>query len=160
MFDLNQQDVDQLWAEAIEKYKAGEDLFLSGDVAAQAYVQQQEAMEADDREGIISNYLDTLLPVNWDDMDLYQRRSFLGDGDFDGDQQRGTVPRSKVCIMEIWCECFGKERQNLKRTDSFEIEGILNKLGGWTRYAGNKDAKTRFKLYGPQKTFIRNTVVS
>lgn len=157
VFDLSQQDVDQIWAEAIDKYKAGEDLFLTGDVAAQAYVQQQEAMEADDREGIISNYLDTLLPVNWDDMDLYQRRSFLGDGDFDGDQQRGTVPRSKVCIMEIWCECFGKERQNLKRTDSFEIEGILNKLGGWTRYAGNKDAKTRFKLYGPQKTFIRNT---
>lgn len=60
-------------------------------------------------------------------------------------------------IMEIWCECFGKERQNLKRTDSYEIEGILSKLGGWTRYAGNKDAKTRFSLYGPQKTFIRNT---
>lgn len=42
-------------------------------------------------------------------------------------------------------------------TDSFEIEGILNRLGGWTRFAGNKDSKTRCKLYDPQKTFVRNT---
>ena len=157
VFDLTQREIDQIWAEALERYRAGEDLFLTGDVAKTAYVKQQEAMEADDREGIIADYLDTLLPENWDAMDLYQRRSFLSGGEFEGDQQRGTVPRSKVCIMEIWCECFGKERQNLKRTDSFEIEGILNKLGGWTRYAGNKGSKTRFSLYGPQKTFVRNT---
>lgn len=36
--------------------------------------------------------------------------------------------RERVCIMEIWVECFGKERQNLKKADSYEIEGILNKM--------------------------------
>lgn len=148
-------EVDQIWAEAIERYRAGEELYLKGKVAADAYVMQQDAMESDDREGVIADYLDTLLPVNWDRMDLFQRRSFLGGSEFDGAPTAGTVRREKVCIMEIWCECFGKERQNLKRSDSYEVESILLKVGGWEPIKGLKSGKTRFSLYGPQKTFVR-----
>lgn len=149
------KEVDQVWAEAVVKYRAGEELFLKGEVAAQAYVAQQQAMESDDREGIITDYLDHLLPENWDGMDLYQRRSFLGGSEFDGAATAGTISRDKVCVMEIWCECFGKERQNLKRTDSYEIEGILTRIGGWQKLTSNKTGKTYYPLYGPQKTFIR-----
>lgn len=149
------QDVDQIWAEAIERYRAGEELYLIGRVAADAYAMQQDAMESDDREGVISDYLETLLPANWDGMDLFQRRSFLGGSEFDGAPTAGTVRREKVCIMEIWCECFGKERQNLKRSDSYEVESILLKVGGWEPIKGLKSGKTRFPLYGPQKTFVR-----
>lgn len=112
-------------------------------------------MEADDREGVIYDYLEALLPENWDRMDLFQRRSFLGGSEFDGLPAAGTVRREKVCIMEIWCECFGKERQNLKRGDSYEVESILMKVGGWEPITGQKSNKTRFPLYGPQKTFVR-----
>ncbi|RTZ55601.1 hypothetical protein EKO25_12135 [Bacillus sp. SAJ1] len=150
------KDVDQVWAETIVKYRDGEELFLKGEVAAEAYVQQQQAMESDDREGIIIDYLERLLPTNWDEMDLYQRRSFLGGSEFDGGIQTDTVRREKVCVMEIWCECFGKERQNLKRTDSYEIEGILSKIGGWKKLTTNKTGKARYPLYGPQKTFVRD----
>ena len=58
-------------------------------------------------------------------------------------------------IMEIWVECFGKERQNLKKADSYEIEGILNKIGGWKKYDSNTTGKTKVPLYGVQKTFVR-----
>ena len=156
VFDLTQPIVDQIWAEAIDKYQSGEELYLKGDVAAQAYVQQQEAMEADDREGIVAAYLDTLLPEDWDDLDLYQRRSFLGENEFNSEQRKGTVRRKKVCVMEIWCECFGKERQNLKRTDSYEIEGILMRIGCWEKLTATKTGKSHFALYGPQKTFVRH----
>ena len=61
----------------------------------------------------------------------------------------------KLCIMEIWCECFFRERQDLKRTDSYEIEGILNRIGGWERITTNKSGKIRFEIYGPQKAFVR-----
>ena len=130
---------------------------VSDEVAAMAYVQQQAAMEADDREGIIDDYLEKLLPDDWDKMDLYQRRSFLGEGEFGGANKKGTVRRERVCIMEIWCECFGKERQNLKRTDSYEIEGILLRLGGWKKYTSSSSGKTRVPGYGIQKTFVRAT---
>ena len=154
VFDLT--EIDQIWAEAIVAYRNGEDLFLKGDVAGAAYEAQQEAMEGDDREGIVAEYLERLLPENWNALDLFQRRSFLNGGEFGGAPEQGTVRREKVCVMEIWCECFGKDRPNLRKTDSFEIEAIINKIGGWTRYTGNRDAKVRIPQYGPQKTFVRN----
>lgn len=150
------EEIDQVWAEAIQAYKDGESLFLSGEVAQMAYAKQQEAMESDDREGLVQDYLDRLLPENWDNMDLYQRRTFLGGGEFEDTPTEGNVRRERVCIMEIWCECFGKERQNLKKADSYELEGILNKIGGWERYTGNASGKMRISGYGIQRAFIRN----
>lgn len=150
------EEIDQVWAEAIQAYKDGESLFLSGEVAQMAYAKQQEAMESDDREGLVQDYLDRLLPENWDNMDLYQRRTFLGGSEFEDTPTEGTVRRERVCIMEIWCECFGKERQNLKKADSYELEGILNKIGGWERYTGNVSGKMRISGYGIQRAFIRN----
>lgn len=155
VWDITSDLVDQIWAEAIVKYRDGEELYLKGDVSDLAYEAQQEAMEADDREGLVSDYLDRLLPENWDAMDLYQRRSYLGGVEFDGAAVIGTVRRGKVCIMEIWCECFCKERQNLKKTDSYEIESIIMRLGGWAVMTMNKSGKSRYPLYGAQKTFVR-----
>jgi len=148
-------EVDQVWAEALKRYHEGEELFLKGSVANEAYAAQQQSIEADDREGIIEDYLDRKLPEDWNKMDLYQRRSFFAGSEFDGSVNEGTVVREKVCIMEIWCECFSKERQNLKRTDSYEIESILNRIGGWKKLDSNKTGKTYYTLYGPQKTFVR-----
>lgn len=150
------KDADQIWAEAIHLYKEGEELFLKGTEAQEAYKMQQAAMESDDREGIVADYLDRLLPDNWSGMDIYQRRAFLGGGEFETSGITGTQKRGRVCVMEIWCECFGKERQNLKKADSYEIEGILNKIGGWMKYDANTTGKTKVPLYGVQKTFVRN----
>lgn len=148
------EDIDQVWAEAVVRYRAGEELFLKGAVAADAVRHQLDAMESDDREGIIEDYLSRLLPDGWDNMDLFQRRSFLGGGEFENAGLVGTVARDRVCTLEVWCECLGKERSNIKRSDSYEIEGILNKLG-WTVIKTNRHGKTRRPIYGPQKTFVR-----
>ncbi|MBC2399673.1 virulence-associated E family protein [Clostridium tetanomorphum] len=155
--ELTQNEVNQIWAEAIVKYKAGEELTLKGESAVMAYQHQQEAMEEDDREGLVRDYLNTLLPHNWDEMDLFQRRNFLvGDSEFGTETLVGTVKRERVCIQEIWCECFGKKKEDIKRSDSFEIQGILVKIGGWKRYMGNKFGKMRIPIYGPQLTYIRD----
>lgn len=151
-------EVNQIWAEAIHLYNEGEELFLKGAEAEEAYKMQQAAMESDDREGIVEEYLDRLLPANWADMDIYQRRAFLGDGEFETAGITGTVVRERVCIMEIWCECFGKERQNLRKSDSYEMEAILNKIGGWKKYDANASGKTKVPHYGVQKTFVRAAV--
>lgn len=150
------RDVDQIWAEAIERYKAGEELFLKGSLADEAITQQRDAMEGDDREGLVAEYLDALLPEGWDKMDLYGRRNFLSGSEFGGNTRTGTIRREQVCVMEIWCECFGKNRETLKKSDSYEIEGILNKIGGWTKFAGNKTGKKNVPLYGPQRVFVRS----
>lgn len=154
-WDLQPETVDQIWAEAIVRYQEGEELYLKGDEAQEAYLAQQEAMESDDREGIVADFLEHPLPANWDNMDLYQRRSFLGGGDFETGGLTGTVVRERFCLMEVWCECFGKERQNFKKTDSYELESIIQKIGGWKRYDGNSTGKLRIPGYGVQRAFVR-----
>jgi predicted P-loop ATPase len=150
------ENIDQLWAEALEGYKEGEQLFLTGELAEEARVQQREAMESDDREGLVADYLDTLLPVEWDQMDLYERRNFLSGSEFGGDTRVGTVRREQVCNLEIWCECFGKSRETIKRADSYEIESILNRIGGWEKFADNRSGKKLLPMYGIQRVYIRS----
>ncbi|MEG1410078.1 MAG: virulence-associated E family protein [Terrisporobacter sp.] len=154
------KDVDQIWAEAIVKYKEGEELFLKGDAATQAKEVQKESMEYDDRQGIVMSYLDKLLPSNWDYMDLGERRSYLNTYNFDDESNSSKMKRNKVCVMEIWCECFLNERANIRRSDSYEIESILARIGGWDKYTISKSGKSKFRLYGVQKTFSRNDMVS
>lgn len=148
-------EVEQIWAEALMLYRSGEDLILKNEDAEMAYLEQQEAMETDDREGLVVDYLDKLLPENWGSMELYERRNFLGGGDFESADIVGTVQRDRVCIMEVWVECFGKDRPNIKKSDSYEIEAIINKIGGWKKYDGNSTGKTRIPGYGIQRTFVR-----
>lgn len=149
-------EVDQVWAEANYHFNQGEDLYLKADIASFAYAAQREALETDAREGLVEEYLDILLPDNWDKIDLYERRNFLGGiSDFGGIAKKGTIKRERVCALEIWCECFGKAREAIKKSDSYEIEGILYKLGGWQRYSGNASGKLRIPSYGVQKAYIR-----
>ncbi len=148
-------DVDQIWAEAIEWYRLGEELFLKGELAEEAVSQQRDAMEADDREGLVAEYLETLLPEDWEGMDLYQRRNFLSGSDFGDETRVGTIRRNQVCNLEIWCECFGRPREAIRKSDSYEIEAILNKIGGWEKYTGGKTGKKHVPLYGSQRVFVR-----
>lgn len=154
-WQISGEDVLQIWAEAKSVYKSGERLYLEGDVAAMATSEQAEAMETDDREGLVRTYLDTLLPENWDFMSLYDRRNFLNGSEFGGERQTGTVRRTMVCNMEIWCECFGRESSALKKIDSYEISGIMRKIEGWVKYTETKNGMSGFPIYGKQRAYVR-----
>ena len=148
-WNLTHEEILQIWAEALMYVRQGEKLYLSPEMDALAKDEQREAMESDEREGLVREYMDTLLPERWAEMDLFERRNFLTGSDFGGLQEKGTVKRTSVSNMEIWCECFGKERANLRRTDSNELTGILARLG-WKR----AESKMRIPLYGPQYVFV------
>lgn len=148
-WDLTPELICQIWAETLVYVKQGEKLYLSAELEALSKAEQREAMESDEREGLVRLYLDTLLPEDWDGMDIFERRNFLTGSDFGDTQNHGTVKRTQVSNMEIWCECFGKERANIRRTDSNELTAILARLG-WKRL----DSKVRIPLYGPQYVFV------
>ena len=148
-WELTAEDIQQIWAEALVYVQQGEKLYLDATTEALAKAEQREAMESDEREGLVRLYLDTLLPTTWDSMDIFERRNFLNGGDFGPSAHTCTVSRTSVSSMEIWCECFGKDRANLRRSDSNDIIGILKRIG-WVR----SDAKVRIPLYGPQYLFV------
>lgn len=151
----NIKDVDQIWAEVMEYYSKGESLILSDEAEKIAGAAQVDALESDEREGIVKEYLDMLLPDNWDEMDVYGRRSFIRGDDF-SENKVGTVKRDKVCAMEIWCELFGKEASSMRKIDSYEINAIMRKIDGWERYTGNKQGNAKVPIYGVQRIFIRS----
>lgn len=142
---ISDEFVRQFWAEALYRYNQGEKLYLEDEsVLKYATLEQQEAMEADEREGIVADYLDRLLPTDWNDMDIGERRNFLYGTEFGSVRKEGKVRRRRVCTMEIWCECFGREKSQLTKKDSGEIAVIMARMPGWERLEG----KQRFGMYG------------
>lgn len=146
--DLTDYEVNQIWAEALVLYKQGEPLHLSKELEDEARLIQKEHTESDERTGIIQRYLDTLVPDNWDEMDVHQRRNFLG-----GDEiaAKGTKLRNRICAAEIWCECLMKNKSDMSRFNTKEIHDIMRTIGGWEEYK----SKTIFKNYGNQKGYFR-----
>ena len=148
-WELTQDDVNQIWAEVLVLVAKGEPLTLPADLEEQAKAEQNSAMEKDEREGVVRLFLETLLPVNWDEMDLYQRREYLR-GD-DPTQKEGTVQRMAVSNMEIWCECFGRNREDLKPAESYALSSLMSRIEGWSR---PKTLQTQ-SLYGKQRVYLR-----
>ncbi len=147
--------VEQLWAEAYMLFQHGEALYLTPEVERLAEAEQTEALESDVREGMIAEYLEKLLPEDWDRMDLSERRGFLRGDPFTGGSRVGTARRTVVSAVEIWAECFGKEPTAIRRSDTYDIFGMLMKIGGWEKYSGNKNSLLRRPPYGPQRCYQR-----
>lgn len=141
----------QFWAEAKQIWKAGEKLYLEGDVLEAAEKEQRGAMEADERVGMVEEYLNTPVPANWDDMDLYARKNFLQGSEF-GNPDHGELHlRNEISNAEIWCECFNKNLPELKSSDSYLIAALMTQVDGWER---TNDRKKQ-AFYGRQRLYRR-----
>lgn len=145
--DLTQDEINQIWAEAYQLYLAKEPLYLVGDEDIIAKIEQHKHSEADERKGIIEEYLNTKFPDDWDKMDLYDRRRWLEDPL----SKNGTVQKDFVCIAEVWCECLGKDKTEMSRYNTREVNEILRSLPEWEAITSTKN----FSLYGKQKYYKR-----
>ena len=157
--DLDQRTIDQLWAEARYRDKQGEKLYLTGEVLEAAEHIQAESVEADDRIGIVQEYLDKVLPPNWDMIPLMARRVWLEDGTlpdhlrevgmWDSTKQRDTVSK-----IEIWSECFGRDPDAMRKVDSYDISAIMQQIDGWE----DSGQRQHLPIYGRQRVYRRSSV--
>lgn len=143
IWDMSDDERDQIWAEAKVIWDNGESLYLPENIEKISEEKQIEALEIDSREGIVSEYLAKLLPSEWHTMDLYQRREFMGDNQFNA---VGINKRVSVCPMEIWSEVFKKDPAMMEKKDSYSITMILKRLG-WV----NTDERPIIPIYGRQR---------
>lgn len=145
--ELTDEEIDQIWAEAYEMYKQGEPLYMTGEEDMIAKIEQHKHSEQDERKGIIEEYLNAKYPDNWANMDLYDRRRWLEDPL----SQAGTIQKDFVCVAEIWCECLGKEKNDMSRYNTRDINDILRSLPEWEASTSTKN----FSIYGKQKYYRR-----
>ena len=149
-WEMTPEIVRQIWAEAAILARADEKLYLPPELESYAQKEQRGAMEQDDREGLVIEYLDALLPEKWEEMDIYKRRDYFGETQ-DITRAVGTQRRMEVSNIEIWCECFGRAKEDMKPTDSYAISAIMAHLDGWTK----TDTRRRLPIYGQQRVYQR-----
>lgn len=140
IWKITQEEIDQVWAEAKSFYEMGEPLMLSADAEAAALQAQREAMEEDPRQAKVEEYLDRLLPENWEDLDTDTRIMYLnGDSIAEGVKKRDTIS-----IIEIWTECFGKRDMDITVRDREEIRCLMIRIANWSDTA---EKRIRLKAY-------------
>ena len=131
-WDLTEEDILQIWAEAKLDYDLGEDLLLSPEATELAQAAQRDAMEFDERQSIVEEYLQRKLPEGWDDMTVDQRLLFL-----DSDEE-GTEERTAVSNMEIWVEALHNRAKDMEPKDARAITAMMIRIPGWRKSGKRK----------------------
>lgn len=145
--DMTDYEVSQIWAEAYELWNSGETLYFDEEETTLARESQHNHSATDERKGLIESYLNKLYPDNWNELDIYDRRSWL-DNPL---SEKGTKPKDVVCTAEIWCECLGKDKNDMSRYNTREINNIMASLDDWEFISSTRT----FSNYGKQKYYKR-----
>lgn len=149
---LTEETVNQVWAEALEMYKAGEKWYLSSDMEAQARRAQKAHTEVNGKQGLVEAFLEKKIPKDWDQRSLEERRLFWSDSFADEEpDEKKLETRTKVCAIEVWCECFNGEPKLYTQAQAREIGNILKMIDGWEYQTGLSMGKP----YGRQRGFVR-----
>lgn len=138
---------NQIWAEAVTRYKAGEPLYLSGEIEQSALQIQEDHREIDAWEGMLHDYVAKPIPVDWDTWPLDHRRDFLA-GQAHTDQP--LVERERVSATEFLCEALSFAPGNLSNRDLMRVSKLLRGLPGW------KPLKGRYRTpYAQPRGYVR-----
>jgi hypothetical protein len=84
-------------------------------------------------------------------MDVYQRRDYVRETN-DPTRPAGKRVRTEVSNMEIWCECFGRPKEDMKPCDSYAISAIMAHIEGWSKTG----KYARLPIYGKQRVYRRD----
>lgn len=145
--DLTKETVHQIWAEARHLYLKGERIYLPPEIDSVARRIQASHAEENPKAGVIADYLERLLPADWEDRDLYQRRQWLETNGNDG-----VIQRTTVCTLEIWAEALGGNPDKIDRYASKEIRDLMVGMKGWSHQGA---ALKTFRHYGRQRYYKR-----
>ena len=139
-------EIDQLWAEAVMRWRIGEPLHLDDEIEATAKNAQEAHRERDAQEGIILDFVERKVPEDWQSWPLDQRRMFLG-GNVVGETP--IVSRDRICALEVWCEALGGFQKDMKYTDAIKINAAIKRVPGWKKQKHTQ----RFGYCGVQRGF-------
>jgi predicted P-loop ATPase len=149
---------DQLWAEAVELFRAGMPLFLDAE-DERAARKTQETHNLDLQNplfGEVVRFIESWVPFGWESMTPSERRGWYDAHESGGSRIDGTCePRRFVSIAEILQEGLGMRRNDKDYlAKSREVGAFLNTLKPeWV-----KGKSRRSKIYGVQITWDNKTL--
>ena len=154
--ELNEQYRDQVWAEAAYNYNMGEPLFLDPDLERLARMKQDEYNELSDdsRRGVIQEFLDTPLPLDWRNRSIDQRIAYFKTANNDFSKDEGVEQRTTVSAVEILVECFRQPLDEKARYKTREINHIMKDMPGWRE----STRKLTLPAYGSQQRIYERII--
>ena len=150
-WDLTDDDIAQVWAEACVRWRMGEPLYLTGEIERAAQRRQEMHREASVNEGPIQEFAARPVPKDWASWPIERRRDYWA-GAVHGEIGE-LVPRVTICAAEVWCEVLGGQLKDLHKGEAREINMVLDRLPDWDRTDGSR-------IHGPykaQRGFVRKT---
>ena len=147
--------VDQIWAEAYEAYSNKESLWIGSEIEAQARVVQESFSEENELLGMLTEFVQVPLPANWYYTNMEERKAYFKDKEFEVLDKEGMIKRTKICLMEIWCEMLGGDPKALSDAKRAQLRQTVEKLEGWKLYDNQGYHHKAFgKAYGRQKAYV------
>ncbi|MBM7631116.1 virulence-associated E family protein [Geomicrobium sediminis] len=125
------EEIDQLWAEAVAAWRSGEITFLTGALEEEAKRQQEMHTEQDPRQGLVQDFLERPVPLDWQKKSIEQRKMYWSN-DFKTEAPE-TASRDRVCAAEVWVECFNNDLKFMKRHDTVSINSMIDNVVGWQK---------------------------
>ncbi|MCU7522516.1 MAG: hypothetical protein HF312_20050 [Ignavibacteria bacterium] len=154
--DLTEAEISQIWAEALELYRSGENIMnLSSEINEKAEHMQKLHAVYDDNIGIIEEFLNKPITANWYDLTISERQQWLAANEefrtTEGPKKGGSCQRTKISAIEIWCECLGGDFRNRSSFNIRKINEAVEAIGGWKKSNGIRCGKE----YGNQRGYVR-----
>ncbi|SUO66223.1 virulence-associated E family protein [Streptococcus pyogenes] len=134
--EMSQETVDQLWGEAVNLYKKGYKLSFDEQIEKALVEYREQFSYKDEIELQILEYLDMLVPDEWETMSLTQRsqftKCFFNNQKYRDENQevfKGVKFQTFVSTREILKNVFDVDvaRGNLSR----KVKVLMDNLDGW-----------------------------
>lgn len=156
-FDKNiDSEIDQIWAEAVLAWNNEESIWIGENMEILAKKIQEQHTEENALVGMIEEYLNKEIPVDWYSRNINRRVEYMRETDSSTVQDNSEkMKRKKVCIVEIWCELMGGDIKRLSAYESKNILTALSAIDGWQAYEHNGEKLNFGESYGLQKAFIK-----
>lgn len=140
---------DQIWAEALHYYQEKEPIFLD-EQQEELLKQVQEAFKETDPELLQAiDFLEIEIPTPeiWNKLTRTQKQEYYAGNLITGGNSvlaenvpeiTAKVPRETITPRELWCECFGKDENDYKRSENRRMQEILDNVPGWKRVSSKR----------------------
>lgn len=149
MFTNLEKERDQIWAEAVARFRVGEPLYLTGDVLQEAEKEQAARLIIDPWESIINEYLSRKIPIDWFDRSIEEQKNYWVFHDENSNIE--LIERDRICTGELLTVCLGIEAKRQSSIDRKRILDIIRKMSDY-----HFEKTIRFGLsYGRTSGFIR-----
>ncbi|MEN1969488.1 VapE domain-containing protein [Lentibacillus sp. N15] len=141
VFNLDDDTVQQIWAEAYQLYKNGEKLFLNENDEEVAELYRDAAMEENLFYQEIEDYLNMKVPKEWNNLSPHEKKAHFGNYRHLG-KQKGTEDMDRTTAKEI---AYILDLDSTNRTAQSQMKKInlyMDNLDGWEKKSVYMQGKT------------------